>query len=264
METFYNYIYLDPRKTGNFNYGEFHFAYEPFYVGKGKGNRLYDHLKESMNRTHNKWKIAKIKKIKKQGLNPIIIKIYNDISEKTALQNEMNLIKIIGRKNKGPLVNLTDGGEGTTGYKHTKEDNEKNIKNLIKKVYQYDLNLNLIKEWNSISEASRFHNFKDSNIIKCCKKEINTAYNYVWSYKEIDNKGKNVIKRKIKENQNKRGKSTKVYQYDLNLNLIKEWNSIKRLLKYLKKHRVEITNYPKLIENNNFYYTYNLIKDETK
>ena len=46
---FYVYIYLNSLKIGNFNYGEFHFDYSPFYVGKGCGRRLYIHLNEAEN-----------------------------------------------------------------------------------------------------------------------------------------------------------------------------------------------------------------------
>lgn len=43
----YVYIYLDPRKQGNYKYENYFFDYEPFYVGKGCKNRLYAHLKEA-------------------------------------------------------------------------------------------------------------------------------------------------------------------------------------------------------------------------
>ena len=35
MSIFYVYAYLDPRKPGVFQYKDFRFDYEPFYIGKG-------------------------------------------------------------------------------------------------------------------------------------------------------------------------------------------------------------------------------------
>ncbi len=65
---FYVYIYLDPRKKGNFIYGEYEFNYEPFYVGKGSNNRCYNHLlKSNLNNKDNLFKSNKIKKIIKLG-----------------------------------------------------------------------------------------------------------------------------------------------------------------------------------------------------
>jgi len=39
MDIYYNYIYLDPRKPGKYNYNHMCYLYEPIYVGKGKNNR---------------------------------------------------------------------------------------------------------------------------------------------------------------------------------------------------------------------------------
>lgn len=48
-QKYYNYMYLDPRKRGNYSYEGLNFSllYEPFYVGKGEGYRKFKHLQKS-------------------------------------------------------------------------------------------------------------------------------------------------------------------------------------------------------------------------
>lgn len=114
MNNYYVYIYFDPRKNGNFEYEDLVFTNEPFYVGKGKNKRLRVHINQDK---HNKYKLNKIKAIKRDtGLEPIIKIFVSSLLEKDALENEMVLIKKIGRKdlNLGPLLNATDGGDGVT------------------------------------------------------------------------------------------------------------------------------------------------------
>jgi len=121
MNNFYTYIYLDPRKSGLFEYGSYEFDYEPFYVGKGK-DRRYKEIKYGRTR-HFK---NKINKIKSEGLDPIVIKLKENILEKNSFELEIELIKLIGKKElkEGPLTNETDGGEGISGYNHTEETKE--------------------------------------------------------------------------------------------------------------------------------------------
>ena len=47
MTTFYNYVYLDPRKPGKYTYSTMSFLFEPIYVGKGTKNRYKQHLRAS-------------------------------------------------------------------------------------------------------------------------------------------------------------------------------------------------------------------------
>ena len=117
---YYCYILLDPSKPGSYQYENFIFEYEPFYVGKGIGKRINAHDKINDTKTHKR---AKIQKIKKLGLEIIKIKLFENLSESSALELEKSTISLIGRqdKNEGPLLNLTDGGDGCSGYIQSEE-----------------------------------------------------------------------------------------------------------------------------------------------
>lgn len=63
----------------------------PFYIGKGKGNRLYTHLKGHAN--YNESKLKTISLIRSLGLEPLAKVIIGNLSEKEALEYEMFYIK---------------------------------------------------------------------------------------------------------------------------------------------------------------------------
>jgi hypothetical protein len=112
---------MDPRKPGQFKYGNYYFDYEPFYIGKGKNARLLDHIKYI---NKNKMLYNKIKKIKTEtDKDPIIKILIENLGEEEAFLNESLIITSIGRKNlkSGPLCNLTNGGEGPSGRHPTNE-----------------------------------------------------------------------------------------------------------------------------------------------
>ena len=60
------------------------------------------------------YKKYKINKIIREGFRPIVIKMFENLSYEDAIRIEIEIIYKIGRFDlkKGPLVNLTDGGEG--------------------------------------------------------------------------------------------------------------------------------------------------------
>jgi len=107
-DIFYVYLYLDPVDL------------QPFYVGKGKGKRRYFHLKGNKFNLHFD---RKIKKIQKEGLEPLIIIYQDQLIEEDAFALEKELIVFYGRKDLGlgTLYNMTDGGEGISGFSHSDE-----------------------------------------------------------------------------------------------------------------------------------------------
>ena len=96
------YVYLHIKETNG----------KPFYVGKGTKKRIED----KSNR--NKWWHNTVKKY---GYDIIILE--EGLTSEEACKREIYWIKRIGRKNlnEGPLVNLTDGGDGKKGCKISEE-----------------------------------------------------------------------------------------------------------------------------------------------
>lgn len=60
----------------------------------------------------------------------------------------------------------------------------KNNAKTSKVILQYDKNKNLIKEWPSINEIKRVHNYSTGNIYNCCNFKYKQAYGFIWRYKE--------------------------------------------------------------------------------
>lgn len=97
---FYVYVYFDP------------YTKEPFYVGKGTGNRAWVHIKSPSNpRDTNKLKKRKIEKILKSGSTPIVKIIKDGLTEFEAYRDEASLIAHYGRlwNHTGCLVNIEEG-----------------------------------------------------------------------------------------------------------------------------------------------------------
>ena len=100
MNEYYVYMYL--REDGT-----------PYYVGKGKGNRAYKKHRSGM-------------RVKVPPKDRIILALKN-LTEQQAFDNEREFIKWYGRKdnNTGILRNLTNGGEGPSGFILSEETKRK-------------------------------------------------------------------------------------------------------------------------------------------
>lgn len=95
---YYVYKLIDPRNN------------QPFYIGKGTGNRWKAHLRETAENTSNWYKYCKIKGIKDDKLEVICEFIAKDIEdEEAAYDIEAEYIKIYGTySNGGILCNKCD------------------------------------------------------------------------------------------------------------------------------------------------------------
>ena len=123
---YYVYAILDTRKPGVYKYGRWKFDYEPFYIGKGKGNRAHTHsLHDRSSNFHKRNKIAKI--VRETGEYPSVCFKRVGLTEREALELEVKLICSIGRNDLrlGPLTNLTDGGQGVSGKVWTKKQRQR-------------------------------------------------------------------------------------------------------------------------------------------
>lgn len=107
---FYVYVLLDPTCKGDFKFGRYKFPFLPFYVGKGKGDRVRTHHLRS-----NKAVKAKIKKItKKNGTGHKARIVRSGMTESEAYALETRVIRSIGLRQtkEGPLLNFNEGGPG--------------------------------------------------------------------------------------------------------------------------------------------------------
>lgn len=86
-----------------------------FYIGIGKKNRPYNKVGRNKH-WHNT--------VNKHGYKVVIL--VENITQERAKELEILMIAFYGRKDLGlgNLVNLTDGGQGSTNFRHSKKDRE--------------------------------------------------------------------------------------------------------------------------------------------
>lgn len=133
-----------PDKFGNYDS-------EPFYFGKGSGNRLSDHRREANFLKNKEIDIKNNPRIKiihdlwGRGLDFEERKLVENLKEQETLDLETELILKYGRINNGTgcLANLTNGGEIGAGWFRSKEEILEDLKEIYGEV-AHDMIVNYI------------------------------------------------------------------------------------------------------------------------
>lgn len=221
MFKFYTYVYLNPLKGGDYNYGKLHFDFEPFYVGKGFGDRCNIHTLTID--TRNKLKQNIINKILNNNKKPIIILLYSNITEYTAFRLEKYLINKLGRRDlkTGVLSNLTNGGEGVSGVIYNYERKISMITE-NKPILKYDDKGDIIEKFKNIVDLSiKYPNLRTNHIHRACKSNGRRKIsNFFWKYWEGE---------KLDSILELQDRFKLILQYDLNGKYVKTWDSAKTI-----------------------------------
>ena len=129
-----------------------------------------------------------------------------DLTWEQACEAEIHLIAFYGRSDLGlgPLVNMTDGGEGMQNLSpETREKLKKIAQNRIPSesciklfrqfaednkipIIQYTKSGEYVQRFNAIVEASDYLNINTTGISSCCMGKTKSAGGYVWRYEGID------------------------------------------------------------------------------
>lgn len=74
-------------------------------------------------------------------------------------------------------------------WSYTKVNKMKKVIPKVRKINQYTSNKEFIKTWNSATEIKNILGYDNTEIARCCKREISTYKNFIWIYDDenIDN-----------------------------------------------------------------------------
>lgn len=188
------------------------------YVGQ-TCQSLKNRLKKHLNSKDKSYRTNWIKSLLLKNIEPTINLIIDNLNKDECNDLEKFYIKAF-KENGIKLVNMTEGGEGSFGFKHSektkrelskirKELNtderkehlricgikqwenateEEKLNNIInqparKDILQCDMNGNIIKEFMSLRQIERELGYFRANISPCLKGISKKSYGFIWKYK---------------------------------------------------------------------------------
>lgn len=191
MENFENeiwkpakYYYYDGRYTYFGDYYECSNFGRVKTLGKTKSNfsKIEKELKYSIARGgYYKVQLYDKKKLKQLLVNRLIYSSFNGYIPEGMEVNHINEVKSDNSIWNLNLMSKNDNIRWGTKIKRTATKNTNG--KCSKKVLQYDINGNLIKEWPSTNEIERQTGYLHNSIVRCCNGKQKNAYGYKWEYK---------------------------------------------------------------------------------
>lgn len=217
---------------------------EVFYIGIGTKTRpgkSKTSYKRAYDKVASKGRNAHWLNIVAKTEYSIDIIFESDDYEEVKLK-EIELIRFYGKRcdNGGTLVNLSDGGEGSTGFKFTEE--QKQImsdhswikgkfgyeNHLSKEVFVYNTNGEFIRSFGSQNQCSQELNVDISGIYQVLKNKIKQCNGYIFfstfkgeSIPKLENFGKNSTRKK------------KVAALNKDLTIFKEFDTVTEAAKFV-------------------------------
>lgn len=226
------------------------------YIGKtvqSKHKRLSSHYRDKKPSHKKSW----IDSLKKKKLKPILA-IIEWCDDDNWQEKEKKWIAYYRNKIGNKLTNILEGGNGLPkGYKHSAEAIEKiriagkrpnkgqfkkgkkTKKSIVrkiaesnkKKILQYDINGDFIREWKSATDAAKELKIHIANIQSVLRNKTYKAGNFIFRYYEEN------FSTKIELDIN-----TLILQYDLTGKFIKIWSSAAEIERQIKISRVKMWN----------------------
>lgn len=214
------YIYIHQKKTDG----------KCFYVGKGKGNRAY------VNTSRNKyWHNV----VKKHGFEVVIL--INNLSEEKAFELEYIICNQIGYKN---LVNIREE-KGWGGFTHSKETKEKMSQSHKgkKKPWVSECRKGSHRSEETKQKMRKPKTEQHKQNLSNSLKGLLLGRKITWKVgRKKGTKSDYDYSKRIIDYSNMGSKGKELYQYSLNLELIKIWKNTSQASKELGFNRVCIGN----------------------